>query len=221
MFSLFKREKGANASSPAQQPFVSQGDMLHALNKGEENGLCGPLTNMVAEEHLRGAKKTTLFSQSNETVYYKAVEVEGHQDAIRNIDRSNGKHSAFIDTETPFLVDQIPAAKLKSLTLNDLGEHNLTTFPVEGEAKGSDPYHQIYFKRQEKDCVKFDAEERYGEKKGNCQELFDAFKKSVSTQPDPSRPPKNVIVARSAGFFPAVSESIVKPAEVVKPHFQV
>ncbi|MDX1838790.1 hypothetical protein [Legionella taurinensis] len=40
-----------------------------------------------------------------------------------------------------------------------------TTFPVEGEAKGSDPYHQIYFKRQEKDCVKFDAEERYGEKK--------------------------------------------------------
>ncbi|KTD49754.1 hypothetical protein Lrub_0382 [Legionella rubrilucens] len=221
MLSWLKRGKGANPSSAAQQPFVSQGDMLHALNKDDENGLCGPLTNMVAEEHLRGAKKTTLFSQSNETVYYKAVEVESHQEDIRKIDRSNGKHSAFIDTETPFQVDQIPAANLNSLTLNDLGEHNLITFPVEGEAKGSDPYHQIYFKRQQKDCVKFDAEQRHGEKKGNCQELFDAFKKSVSTGSDPSRPPKQVIVARNVGFFPAVNESLLKPVESVKPLLQV
>ncbi|KTC97646.1 hypothetical protein [Legionella erythra] len=222
MFPWFKRKKKINNPGPAQQLFVSQGDMLQALKKDDESGLCGPLTNMVAEEHLQGAEQTTLFSKTNEVVYYQAVDVEHHQDIIRQTDRSNGKHSAFVDTKTPFEVDKIPAKDLDKLTLPELGEHNLITFPVEGQVKGEDPYHQIYFRRQPQGCVKFDAEEKYGEKKGDCQVLFDAFKKSVASQPDPSRPPKQIIVARSLNFFPAVNESKVsQPGAVVKMHYQL
>jgi hypothetical protein len=221
MFPWFKRKKEMN-SQPEQQLFVSQGDMLQALKKDDEEGLCGPLTNIVAKEHLRGAEKTSLFSQTNEDVYYQAVDVEHHQEVIRQKDRGNGKHSAFLDTKTPFVVDKIPAEDVDKLTLPELGEHNLITFPVEGIVKGEDPYHQIYFRRQQKGCVKFDAEEKYGEKKGDCQVLFDAFKKSVAGRPDPSRPPKQIIVARSLNFFQAVNESKVpQPGAVVKTHYQL
>lgn len=188
--------------------YSTQGEMLKALGKEEEDGLCNPLTNLFAKNQITGTHETDVLSKTNKAAYLAAVLEENHQDELRR-KGADGKHSAFVDTQTPFEVQSIPAGEVPNLKVDAVlptPGHAIITFPVEDPA-GSDAYHQVYLgKISDTDCVSFDAEREGGRKKGNCQELFNDFVKSMSTRQDRNRPPKVVTVATTSFFSSKTAE---------------
>lgn len=194
--------------STAQSTYRSQGEMLKVLGREDEDGLCNPLTNLFAKNQITGDPKTDILSKSNKEAYVAAVLEENHQDELRN-KGADGKHSAFVDTHTPFKVQTIPAeeaVKLKVDTVLPTSGQVIITFPVEDE-RGSDAYHQVYLRKNEKECLSFDAEREGGSKRGDCRELFNDFVKSMSTKQDNNRPRKEVTIASTLFFSDRAQQS--------------
>lgn len=182
---FFKKPLKSTPPVPAaDDKFTNQKDMLDALNRADESGMCSSLSNIVAKNYIKKGS-TQLYTHSNWFVYLKASTVEDVQQSLGE----KGQHSAFITTNTPYIVEEIPVERLSSqLKVEELGEHNLITFPV----ADTNSYHQIYVNKQGTQCVKFDPSLNKNTDPVNCLRLFDEFKKSIPKSNDPE---KVVIVA--------------------------
>ncbi|ARG98022.1 hypothetical protein [Legionella micdadei] len=197
-------------SDPSSEPkptsqYSSQDEMLRAVGRDDEAGLCNPLTNIYAKKQIAGSNPRENFSsETNVDVYLKAVEEEDHQQKLRE-EGKDGKHSAFVDTQTPYQVKTFPAGKEIELdeVLPTQG-HAIITYPVEGK-DGGDDYHQVYLGRRlpsgegKSECISFDSSRKGGGvKEGSCNELLKEFLENVSTRPELNRPSKKVTVATTS-----------------------
>lgn len=152
---MFKRFSAwyESLSSQSNEPkptssYSSQGEMLKSLGKEEEAGLCNPLTNIYAKQQIAGFDpENNLASENNIEVYLKAVEEEDHQHKLRE-EGKDGRHSAFVDTQTPYEVKKFPAENDIDLEqILPTPGHAIITYPVEGK-EGEDDYHQVYLGRK-------------------------------------------------------------------------
>ncbi|WP_347252526.1 hypothetical protein [Legionella sp.] len=221
---MFKRFSAwyESLSSQSNEPkptssYSSQGEMLKSLGKEEEAGLCNPLTNIYAKQQIAGFDpENNLASENNIEVYLKAVEEEDHQHKLRK-EGKDGRHSAFVDTQTPYEVKKFPAENDIDLEqILPTPGHAIITYPVEGK-EGEDDYHQVYLGRKPSEkgpseCIFFDPSKKGGGvEKGNCDTLLKALLNEVSSHSDSKRPPKNVTVATTASssfFYHKTNETL-------------
>jgi hypothetical protein len=181
-------------------PYSSQAEMLQTLQREDEPGLCNPITNLYVESQITG--KPDIFSKSNKDVYIDARIEEHHQNILRQ-EGKDGKHAAFIDTNTDFKVISVPVHDNFSLDVNEIlptQGHTMITFPVENHIE-NDPYHQVYLgKLKDDSCLSFDASIKGGKRIGDCQDLLNDFADQMSKCNDSNRPPKLVTIATSSFF---------------------
>lgn len=193
--------------------YSSQEEMLRSLHREDEPGLCNALTNLYVESQI--TNQPDIFTKSNKDVYIDARIEEQHQNVLRK-EGKDGKHAAFVDTNTDFEVIAIPVKNNVMLDVNDIlptQGHAIITYPVESHMV-HDPYHQVYLGRLEDDnCQSFDASLRGGKKIGGCQELLNNFTDQMSTRTDTNRPPKYVTIATSSFFS---NTKTLKPTTVEK-----
>jgi len=193
----------SNAEADCNSRYSSQAEMLKSLGRENEPALCNSLTNLFTNYQITGTKKYDIFSKNNGDAYISAVLYEDHQKELR-LNGLDGRHSAFVDTQTPYCVHQIPAKEavnLKVETILPTPGHAMLTYPVDGD--NVDDYHQVYLGRLPKSkstCVSFDSEIKGGTKQGDCQELLSDFLKQMSVSEDSNRPPK-VFYAATSSFF--------------------
>lgn len=198
-------------------PFSSQAEMLQALHRENEPGLCNSITNLFVESQI--TKKPDITTKSNKDVYIEA-RIEEHKQNILRQEGKDGKHAAFVDTNTDYKVITIPVDNSFSLDVNQIlptQGHTIITFPVESHTV-NDPYHQVYLGKLENgNCQSFDASLRGGKRMGNCQDLLSTFTDQMSKCTDTNRPPKLVTVATSSFFSNSKNAGKVED----KKHFNV
>jgi hypothetical protein len=198
-------DKGAAVSTVVANElttFSSQKEMQKALSDNQQAGLlCCPLTNLYVQD------TNGLLTKSNLEVFKASLLEEKHQDALRE-QGLDGKHSAFVDTKTPYVVKKIPVESISEITeqtVLPIPGHSIITYPINGSV-GRDPYHQVYLgKLNEGRCVSFDSDRQGSKKSGNCPDLLKEILESVSTKADDSRPPKRVTIA-STSLKPSSSQ---------------
>jgi hypothetical protein len=213
--SKFKREPYFNQPNQLST-YSSQEEMLQALGRENEPGLCSPITNLYTESKITNSPD--VLSQNNKDVYISSFIKEHHQEQLRQKGK-DGKHAAFVDTNTEYKIHSIPTDATLTLDINEIlptPGHTMITYPIESR-KGNDPYHQVYLgKIKEDECLSFDPSLRGGERKGNCQELLNNFRDQVSTSKDNNRPPKRVTIATTSFFSTKESRSVENRSEILQ-----
>lgn len=152
LFKKFRQEappvKPVVPQEDQPKALFNQGDILRAHGQTEEaEGLCAPLSNLYAK--YRMGVITAKFMEDQEIAYEQAVIEENHQVDLVEA-QQDGIHSAFIDTQTPYIVKEVTFSDLsdKDKLEHQLGQgaqHALIHFPVTGKVD-----HMIYLGRDDK-----------------------------------------------------------------------
>lgn len=166
MFSYFKSLFSEPSEDDSDKSF-SQKEVLDQHDQTE--GLCSPLSNIIAKDHILGRDSKILNDQ--EKYYSEAVKEENHQLKLLEANK-DGHHSAFVDLEVSYSVKNISKKELidpKGLEelLPEAG-NALITYPV---SKGDK--HMIYLGRDDNGkCYNFDANRYTQELKAPCKSIF-------------------------------------------------